>query len=167
VQIIKLGFLSLIILFLLVTGISLFIPSHVRISKAINLKVGRDSVMNQIKDASKWRNWYPGLDSQKPFFVKGVVKGVILSDRPLAYIVITKEDENEVIAQYITPKLNPVINGWKMISYSNTDSITLQWYMDFKLRWYPWEKFGSLVFESSYGSKMEKGLTNLKSLLEK
>jgi len=42
----------------------------------------------------------------------------------------------------------------------------VQWWMDFKLRWYPWEKFSSLFFENIYGAQMEKGLDNLKRLAE-
>ena len=59
-----------------------------------------------------------------------------------------------------------ILNGWKCISHAGSDSTTLQWYMDFHLRWYPWEKFASLLFEQSYGPKMEQGLGNLKKILE-
>jgi hypothetical protein len=34
--------------------------------------------------------------------------------------------------------------------------------MDFKLRWYPWEKFSSLLLEKRYGPVMEQGLAKLK-----
>jgi hypothetical protein len=168
-RLIKLGLLSVIFLFLLITGISLFIPSHLRISKAINIRANRDSIMDQIKDASKWKTWYPGLDSTKPFYVKGEMKGVVFDDKdPVhpVYISITGESENEITAQFISKKMNPVINGWKTISFPNNDSVVLQWYMDFHLRWYPWEKFSSLVLERSYGSKMQQGLTNLKKLMQ-
>ena len=166
---IKLALLSFIILFLLITGISLFIPSHIRISKAINIKAEQDSIMAQIKDATKWKNWYPGLDTAKLFYEAGEVKGVILDNKdPLhpVYIIINKAEPGEITAQFITKKMLPVVNGWKTISYSTNDSVTLQWYMDFHLRWYPWEKFGSLFLESSYGAKMEKGLTNLRTLVQ-
>jgi len=59
-----------------------------------------------------------------------------------------------------------VINGWKIYRYSNMDSLTLQWYMDFHLKWYPWKKFGSLFFENTYGVMMEQGLNNVKTLTE-
>ena len=59
------------------------------------------------------------------------------------------------------------MNGWKFISHAGSDSATLQWYIDFNLRWYPWEKFASLLFEKSYGAQMEQGLSNLKKIVEK
>jgi hypothetical protein len=68
-----------------------------------------------------------------------------------------------VIFQLQQPHKKPVINGWK-IYHTAPDSLTLQWYMDFHLRWYPWEKLGSLFYENTYGVMMEQGLTNLKRL---
>jgi hypothetical protein len=168
-RLIKLALLSFIILFLLITGMSLFIPSHIRISKAINIKADKDSILASISDAAKWKDWYPGLDTAKLFYEAGKVKGVMLDDKDPAhpvYIAITKVVEDEITAQFVSKKMRPVLNGWKTISYSTSDSVTLQWYMDFHLRWYPWEKFSSLLLEKSYGSKMEQGLTNLKRIVQ-
>ena len=126
--------------------------------------------MTQISDAGNWKNWYPGLDSTKPFYENGKMKGVVFNQSDVknpVYLKIDKESENEITAQYVNKKRRSVINGWKIISYPATDSLTLQWYMDFHLGWYPWEKFRSLLFEKLYGSGMEQGLTNLKVLVEK
>jgi hypothetical protein len=38
--------------------------------------------------------------------------------------------------------------------------------MDFRLSWYPWEKFSSLFYEKTYGAMMERGLNDLKKRLE-
>jgi hypothetical protein len=166
-RIIKLALLSFTILFLLVTGISLFVPSHVRISKAINVKANNDTIMAQLADATQWKNWYPGMDSAKPFYVEGKIKGAVLNEQTHSYIVITQQTKDEVQAELVTSKIRPVINVWKTIHYTVSDSTTVQWYMEFNLRWYPWEKFASLLFENSYGQQMEQGLTNLKAKLEK
>jgi len=168
-RVIKLALISFIVLFLVITGISLFIPSHVRISKAINIKAEKDSIMVQIKYPERWKNWYPGIDSAKLYYKGGEVNGVILDNKDSlhpVYLAITKVQPDEITAEFITTKMRPVVNGWKTISYSTTDSITLQWYMDFQLRWYPWEKFRSLLLEGSYGAKMEKGLTNLRTVIQ-
>ena len=61
----------------------------------------------------------------------------------------------------------PLINGWKIYHHPSTDSLTLQWYSDFHLKWYPWQKLGSLFYENTYGVMMEEGLGNLKRLAEK
>lgn len=162
----RLGLISLIVLFLLVTGISLFIPSRVRVSRTASIHASRDTIMACISDPSQWKKWFPDLDTAKLLLEQGVVKGVIISEDPKMHIVITGKTADHVTAEYINPKMKPIINGWNLISEAGADSITLQWYMDFHLRWYPWEKFGSIVLERSYGTKMERGLIKLRKLVE-
>lgn len=164
-NIIKLGLISFIILFLVVTGISLFIPSHVRISRAINMKAGKEAVMGQLNDPVKWKNWYPGMDSAHIYYENGVAKGVSVTGKSTAALVITSTGNDEVIAEFRTDR-RPVINGWKIIAHPGSDSLTVQWYMDTHLRWYPWEKFASLLFEKSYGPRMEQGLGTLKKIMQ-
>jgi Polyketide cyclase / dehydrase and lipid transport len=165
VKIFRLLFFSGLFLFLLVTGISLFIPSDIRISKAINIAAPADSVSKQLTDPLKWKTWFPGLESSIPFYETGEVNGVMISDSSKQYIRITERKKDEVITE-LGSGSKKVISGWKLISHSQSDSTTLQWYMDFRLRWYPWEKFSSLLFEKSYGLTMEKGLNNIKKLSE-
>ena len=62
-KIIKLAILSVIFLFAVVLIISLFIPSHIRISRAVNLKPTADSVLTKINDINSWKEWYPGFDT--------------------------------------------------------------------------------------------------------
>ena len=52
-RVIKLGILSFIFLFVLVTIISLFIPSHIRISRATDINGAKQDVMNLIADPLK------------------------------------------------------------------------------------------------------------------
>jgi hypothetical protein len=68
--------------------------------------------------------------------------------------------------QYFNPGRETLLSSWELHRYASTDSVTLQWYMDFHNKWYPWEKFRSLFYEKTYGSMMETGLKNLKTELE-
>jgi carbon monoxide dehydrogenase subunit G len=165
VKIFRLLFFSGLFLFLLVTGISLFIPSDIRISKAINIAAPADTVFKQLTEPLKWKDWFPGLESSKPFYETGVVKGVMISDSSKQYIRVIERRRDEVVTE-LGSGSKTIISGWKLINYTQSDSTTLQWYMDFKLRWYPWEKFSSLLFEKSYGVTMERGLNNIKKLVE-
>ncbi len=61
----------------------------------------------------------------------------------------------------------PVISGLQLYGGPASDSLTLQWYMDFQLSWYPWQKFSSLFYEQTYGVMMERGLVNFKKQLIK
>jgi len=125
--------------------------------------------MAQLRDATNWKNWYPGMDSAKLFYENGVVKGVMVNNKDsgqLMYLHIIKEEPDEIAAEFVGGKLKPVMNTWRMKQYAGSDSTALQWDMDFHLRWYPWEKFSSLIFEGSYGQRMVRGLLNIKRLVE-
>ena len=158
---IKLGIISIIVFSLLFTGISLLFPSHVRISKAIDIQTRRDSLLMQIADATKWRNWYPGADTLPLLFIEGKVKGIETGHNQ--GLIIKEVNDSAVLTTH--PKRGE--SGWNFFPGRSPNSFTVQWYMDFKLRWYPWEKFSSLLLEKRYGPMMEQGLDRLKALLEK
>ena len=163
--VIKLGFISIIVFALIITGISLLFPSHIRVSKAIDIRTGKDSVMNEISDASNWKKWFPGGDSASYFIEAGTIKGIITSSGQS--LVITGVTDSSVVAKYTGPDAKKGQSGWNIIPTNSPDFITLQWFMDFQLRWYPWEKFSSLLLEKRYGPMMEQGLDKLKKILEK
>ena len=161
-RIIKLGILSFVILFLLVTIISLFIPGKIRISKATNIAADDKIVYAYLEDLPKWKQWHPSLKNipENEFHV---LKDSGISIRGTTISIVERKNE-ELVTEMRTENGRPIISGFKIIRHQQGDSATLQWYMDFKLRWYPWEKFKSLFYENIYGVQMEKGLANLKEL---
>jgi hypothetical protein len=151
VHLIKLAIISFILIFGLITAMSLLIPSQIRISRATNIGANKNYYWNKISDTSRWKEWHPGF-----MITDSLDHGRIVQRIPVS------SSEDEIIYNVQQGEKRPVANGWKFYSFTSTDSLTIQWYMDFKLSWYPWQKFGSLFYESSYGSMMEQGLTNLK-----
>lgn len=148
-KIIKLGLISIVFFAVMITLISLFFPSRVRISKAIDINTSRENLMKQLGDTASWKNWYPGADSAE-----------ILPQ----IISIT---DSTVVANSIMQNGRKGVTGWNIYESGIPNTLTLQWYMDFKLRWYPWEKFSGLLFEKRYGPLMEKGLEQLKTFLSR
>jgi hypothetical protein len=153
-RIIKLALISFVFIFLILTGMSLFIPSHIRISRATNLLAERDSIFALVNDSSKWKLWNPLFQGNARFPAPDIQTRVL-----------EKSDTMTKMEFYIAGK-NTLLNSWQLHHYSSTDSVTLQWYMDFHNKWYPWEKFRSLFYESTYGNMMETGLNNIKARLE-
>jgi len=160
-RLIKLAILSFVILFLLVTIISLFIPSTIRISKATNISSDDTLVYSNINNLTNWKNWHPALKGISENEIQ-VLSGSSIKVKGTT-IAITVRKDDELITEMAAGEGRPVISGFKTIRHP-ADSSTLQWYMDFKLRWYPWEKFKSLFYENIYGVQMEQGLSNLKEL---
>ena len=143
---IKLGIISIIVFSLLITFISLFFPSRVRISRAIDINNDRNTVMLQLRDTAKWRDWYPGADSA------------------LVLPVVTAVTDSSVSAETFRENGRKGMTGWIVYEASLPHSVTVQWFMDFRLRWYPWEKFSGLLLEKRYGPVMESGLERMKEL---
>lgn len=164
-RIIKLAILSFIFLFLVVTIISLFIPAHIRISKATNIARQDFFPYNDyVSQLPKWKQWHPALKNI-PENEFQILKDSSISVRGTT-ITLVETKKDEVVTEMRTDKGTPILSGFKLIRHQEGDSATLQWYMDFKLRWYPWEKFRSLFYENIYGIQMEQGLKNLKELSE-
>jgi hypothetical protein len=167
VKIFRFLIINIILLFIIVTTISLFIPSHVRISRAVNMSSSSAAVLQNVDDIAEWKYWYPGFDTLKVEPLQ-LLEGKLVSVKiPGTVISISNRTKDEVTAAFKSGNKNPVISGWKTIGYSHTDSLTVQWYLDFQLRWYPWEKFTSLLYEKTYGVQMEAGLNNLKKMAER
>ena len=165
-RIIRLVVVSIVVFFIIITIISLFIPSNIQISKAVQVYASKDSVMKQLRDPRNWRNWYPGADSSKFFYENDSIKGLILDESKQRDIIITGKTEGEVTAVYLLSN-KKIPTGWKILSVEDPNSVTVQWYIDFHLRWYPWEKFTSFMFEKVYDPQLQNGLNNLKAFVEK
>ena len=163
-RVIKLAVLSFIFIFLLITLISLFIPGSIRISKATNIAADDKIVYTYFDELPDWKQWHPALtDVPENEFV--VLKDGGIKVQGTTIRVVERKNE-ELITEMVTDNGRPIVSVLKVIRHQAGDSSTLQWYMDFRLRWYPWEKFKSLFFEDIYGFQMEQGLENLKSLSE-
>ena len=152
---IKLAVISFVFLFLLISGISLFIPADIRISKAINIKAEKDSLFALISDTGKWHLWHPAYQRTIINTVENKIK------------ITTLIDNDSLIAMQLNlPEKKSFKSSWQVYQLQD-DSLTLQWFMDFNLKWYPWHKFSSLLYEERYGIMMQNGLTNLKEISER
>lgn len=150
-RIIKFGLLSLFFLFILLTFIAALFPSHVRLSKAINLPNERQRIFALLKNDSAWHPAYRDSSSAKAF--SGLQKKTM------------EQTDSTYVVQLQQMGRKPVISGWQLYGASAADSLTLQWYMDFRLGFLPWQKFSSLFYEHTYGDMMAKGLANFKEEL--
>lgn len=158
-RLIKLALLSFIVLFGLITLISLLIPSHVRISRAIDLDEDGNRVLSLVANKENWTLWHPAYEQAND-------SAQIDWQRQTNWKKLSQND-TLVVVELHTEGRKPIINGWQLYHHGHSGTTTLQWYMDFQLSWYPWQKFSSLFYEPTYGAMMEKGLNNLKANAEK
>ncbi len=122
--------------------------------------------MKQVSEVSNWKNWYPGADSLKVYYEGNVARGLVLDEQRKRYVVFREKKNDEVTAEFLL-RNKKIPTGWVLATNAQSNSVTIQWYMDFHLRWYPWEKFSSFMFERVYHPQLQQGLDNLKRFLEK
>lgn len=120
--------------------------------------------MAVLSDPEKWKQWYPGADTASLLIIEGKPKGISTGDRQ--GIMITQVTDSTILLANAGPASKKGKSGWNLYESGLPNTVTLQWYMDFHLRWYPWEKFSSLLLEKRYGPMMELGLDKLKKVIE-
>jgi hypothetical protein len=161
----KLALISFVVFAVIVTFISFFFPSHVRISKALDIHVTKDSLLAVLGDPARWKSWYPGADTfrlmpgNKTAFYRVNEEGAVLE--------ISKWSDSAIVLSTSGPGVKDMNSGWNIYEASIPNTQTIQWYMDFRLKWYPWEKFSSITFEKRYGPLLEQALEKLKRVLER
>ena len=164
-RVIKLGIISFVALFLLLTAISIFIPSKIRISRNLQINAPLVKVMGELSNPAQWKSWFPGMDTAKLLYDNGQLKGVILNYTQQRFLYIIDQKPNELVAEYKGIKQKKVLTSW-YVHEESPKQVTVNWNMDFTLRWYPWEKFSSILFEKQYGPQLEQGLEKLKKKVE-
>ncbi|RYZ45122.1 MAG: hypothetical protein EOP49_25780 [Sphingobacteriales bacterium] len=128
----------------------------------MNITAPKDSIAYRIADMRSWANWNDMViqqDSNRGTFDRNYYKGEKLQ------IKILSADGDSIRTSWQHASSEPVMSGFNLVQ-SLSDTTVAQWYFDFNLKWYPWEKFGSMVFDQQLGPSMEKSLNNLKISLE-
>ena len=158
-RLIKLAIISFIGLFLVIFLLSLLIPSKLRVSRAINIEKPRDSVLKYLVDLREWKKW--NVLTNNPHLT-----GVNYSERNFSSdqmsISLVGYDSAQVSTAWNRKGQDTVKGGYTLTSAGSTTVV--QAYFDFKVKWYPWEKFGSIVFDNEIGPPLEVSLEQLKKV---
>jgi len=129
----------------------------------MNMDSEPDSLWQVVDNFKTWDQWntiLPDLSMQNPEY-----SGHYLRTEKIKVSWQRKQPGLQV-AKIERKNGKPLLTGWKAAKDNRTDSLRVQWYIDIHLRWYPWEKFAGMLYEKSYGDKLEDGLKKLKQILE-
>jgi hypothetical protein len=168
---IKLGLISIVVLFLIITAISALIPSSVTITRTIDIDAPADSVYSNINDLNKWSRWLSNSDSAK-FTITGKAVGkgshvtiVYVGSTNETTVDILESSSTEIKTLWHVGEAKPLTGDFYLIAKAGAP-VTLQWQFVQKVKWYPWEKFSLIFSDKAFGPFMEKSLDNFKQLLE-
>lgn len=160
-RIVKLIVISAIVFFGLACVVAFFIPSRIRVFRMTAIGPNKVVVLDHVRDISKWKNWYPNFENVELSNVRAVDGKVVAATANGINLKIVESADSVVVVRMQRGD-RPVINGWQINKDIRNDSLALQAYMDFDLKWYPWEKFSSLLLDKSYGDRLAEALNNLK-----
>jgi hypothetical protein len=160
-KLLKLAFISALVFALLLTGISMLIPSQVRISRAIDIAAPIDSIKPYLQDVGAWEQWNFYIDSLSDK-KRESAESLVAKDMSIR---IYAQSDSSVMAGWTQPGGQKFTSHYRLIR--QTDQLTtVQWYFDFTLDWYPWEKFSSIIYDQQFGPTMEKSLQQLRAITE-
>jgi hypothetical protein len=159
-KMLKLAAISAIVLFLLLTAIASLLPSKVRISRAVDISAMPPEIMAQLVPLDNWDSWneYVKVLEAKQTFPDSIVSSNLT-------ILLQGKDQGSVHTKW-TQKNGKSFESVFHLSPSQSVT-TVQWYFEFRFKWYPWEKFSSIVYDKQLGPHMEQSLRSLKQLVEK
>ena len=157
---IKLGVISVIALFLLLSVFSALLPAHVRISRAVSIAAPPARVTAFLGNCTRWQQWNAYIQSLPD---KSVTINSIQSKQLTVTITSSDTSATKTSWRQANGKVFPGV-----FSLTAQGPFTVvQWYFDFHFRWYPWEKLSSIVYDKQLGPMMQESLDNLKQQSEK
>lgn len=161
-RLIKLGLISVIGLFIVILLISLLIPSTARVSRAVTIEAPADSVRAFLSNMRNWPQWNSLLQNEQ--WKNPTVTEKLFHSEQMD-VEILSIDSAMIVTSWKRTGQDAVGSNLGITAAGNATIVNA--YFDFKVKWYPWEKFGSIVFDKEMGPPLEKSLGNLKNICEK
>jgi hypothetical protein len=155
---IKLIIISFVFLSVLVTGISLLFPSKVIASRAIEVNTSADKIAYFTSDLSHWNQWMSDWKQNK---VELKNNTAYIGTQTVRFLDKT---DTKVNYEWIATGQNPylVTFEWTLLK---DNTYVIHWSFEQNVKWYPWEKFQTLLNDKLLGAKMEIELQHLQETI--
>jgi len=153
--------ISIVAMFVIASLIGMLLPSDVLVSRAVDVNAPRDSIMRYLKDFEQWKWWVNGM--RDPSVTIHSSNSATLNG---THVQIETVTDSTVQTLWILKKGNIQRSTIHLIGNPSQNRTVVQWQFEEKLKWYPWEKLGSMMNDKILGPMMETDLNNLKKLAE-
>lgn len=171
-RLIKPAIIGIIGLSVLVTLISLLLPSEVHGRRGLVINAPADKIRLLINDFGNWPQWHPNFkpDSSKLTFGKTTTgtDGRCWLERNGKTDEFVFTLSNDSIINAVQKRKGE--NDVELLFTLTKDQASTGTYVDWKfithLKWYPWEKFSGFFTESFTAPGMEQGLENIRKIAE-
>ena len=157
-KLIKLGVISVIALFIVVTLIGLLFPSKVVVSRAIDIEAPADSIYAVTKDLFGWKKWVQGLESKE-------INSGSQTKIGNSTIFITAVSKEKISGKWVEKNGDQQTTDLYIIATPQNKTI-VNWQFEQQIKWYPWTRLSSMLNEKVIGQMMEMNLANMKKIIE-
>lgn len=161
-KLIRFALISVVAMFAIASFIGFLLPTNVLVSRAVNINGHRDSIIGYVKDIEQWKWWMEGMNSSSVKIISATS-----ADLNGSSVMITRVTDSTVVSTWISKKGSSQTATIHLISNPSQNIIVVQWQFEEKLKWYPWERLGSMMNDKILGPMMETNLNKLKALAEK
>lgn len=174
----KLFFISIVILFGVVSFVFALFPSHIRLSRIIAINAPAEKTAAVINDLQTWNSWNRLTNRDGPanrsVSSPSSGKGAFLKTGSMQ-VTITGSNADSITTFWQQGNKKSFTGSFHISQLSSSNEkkedernqIVVEWSFDFHFRWYPWEKLASMFYDKLLGPEMEKSLVDLKNYLEK
>ena len=157
---------SIVILSLIVLFLFALFPANVSVTRMVRINSPAKDILNKISDLRTWRTWNEFVTAS------GIKNGpdTIPDSTSAGYLRVNGSEislsgvRNNYI-NTIWKRGNRMFTGQFIIDDSKGPPVLI-WTMNFKIKWYPWEKLASMFYDRQLGPVMEKSLVQLRNELE-
>jgi hypothetical protein len=160
-RLIKLGLISIVVLFLLATAIGLLFPSTVVVSRAIDIKSNKESIFKYVNDLRNWKDWVEGMNNPTVKIIDST--NAILGNTKVKIVALT---DSTVLSEWTSESAAIQLSTIRLINNDHQKLTVVQWQFVQEVKWYPWERFSSMMNDRIIGTLLEKNLNSLKKIAE-
>lgn len=164
----KLIIYSTIILFIAVTLIGLLLPGVTRVSRTKDIEVPADSIRQYIFQIDTWKKWIPGADSATMAITAyDASKRATIMVLGSFTITVTGRTDSSIVTKWKSIENPEQTSTITLYPHTDGKSATVNWLFEQPVKWYPWQRLSTMMFEKIFGIPMELGLEKLKAVCEK
>jgi len=166
-RIFKLILISIVILCIAVLFVFSLFPSHIRISRVVNIHASKEKIHAAINDLNAWAKWNEFINQSKANKIVSTPsfgKDAFVESGGMRITILSSIGDS--IKTSWIQKDRQQFNGGFNIADADEQNTVVEWYFNFHFKWYPWQKLGSMFYDKQLGPVMEKSLINLKNYTE-
>ena len=157
-KLIRFALISFLVISILITAIASLFPSVVITSRAVEVNASKSQIQHCVKDLSAWKGWMSDWQDQSVMVQDSIAQ---VGSQTIKMLTST---DSTVLLQWVATGQAPyqVQIEWLPLKEG---TYVIHWSFEQHVKWYPWEKFQTLLNEKVLGYKMESELANLRDLL--